>query len=133
MTWQFFHKGVGKAIVIAELTAHGRFPPGYTGLQHKVVGNNLWTLLQRPDKSITIALDILEPANAEYGWGHKHVTESMGPDELNCPLSFLQLATAPIAGYAVDWREKVVQYHAEKTAKPVPVESNQAPGQLALF
>jgi len=47
-----------------------------------------------------------------YGWGYKEMTEHMGPNYYNCPLSFLNECPPPPPeddkdGMAADWREGV--------------------------
>lgn len=40
-------------------------------------------------------------------WGYKAVEESMGPYQLSCPLSYLDLSTIADDGYASDWHKRV--------------------------
>src|SRR5699024_5719875 len=48
------------------------------------------------------------------GWGYKPVTESMGPAELSCPLSYLDEVPVADSKFAAPWRAKVRRHHAEK-------------------
>jgi hypothetical protein len=45
-----------------------------------------------------------------FGWGCKHITESMGPAYYSCPLSYLDMA--PVR--SPEWREQVRRYHAPR-------------------
>lgn len=50
-----------------------------------------------------------------YGeWGYKDVDESMGPNEISCPLSYIERATEPASEYSRQWRERVKQYHQRR-------------------
>jgi hypothetical protein len=62
------------------------------------------------------------------GWGYKDMDESCGPNEVHCPLSFLQLAPDPAPGncggcgkcgtcWSRSWRDKVRSYHADAEMK----------------
>lgn len=64
-----------------------------------------------------IALDLLECRGG--CWGYKDIDESMGPCEVNCPLSYLNLAGGDPEGYAKEWRERVRAFHAEKVKPQV--------------
>ena len=41
------------------------------------------------------------------GWGYKDVGEDMGPCEVDCPISYLDLLTEPENDYSREWRVKV--------------------------
>lgn len=43
----------------------------------------------------------------EHRWGYKDLCESMGPCQVNCPLSYLDMV--PVAN--AEWREHVKRYH----------------------
>lgn len=75
---------------------------------------------------IFVALLDRDPSS---GWGYKDMSETMGPCEVDCPLSVLDAADpidvvysdwpdTPEGGraWARGWREKVRAYHAEKAA-----------------
>jgi hypothetical protein len=51
-------------------------------------------------------------------WGYKDIDESMGPVEVNCPLSFLD-GLSPATGFATKWRERVKKYHASRVIPPL--------------
>jgi hypothetical protein len=53
-------------------------------------------------------------------WGWKDVDETMGPIDINCPLSYIEQCTEPENEYAKVWRERVRAYHA-RLSKEVKV------------
>jgi hypothetical protein len=91
---------------------------------HKLIANSvrgrcLWQVLEPVNGNPRfIALYLLSKSGGE-DWGYKDIDESMGPVEVNCPLSYLELApegdTAP-TGYSREWRERVRQYHEKRHA-----------------
>lgn len=104
-----------KKACVEHLTRPGAYSEGYTILRHRVVGNHLWQLLQRPCGQITIDLYLLAGGGHQgMGWGWKGISEEMGPYYYDCPLSFLDDATP---GNAAEWRQKVREYHAAKKLK----------------
>lgn len=90
-------------------------------------GNNLWMVFERVSKAAPtdverfIVVALIRCWKAQGGgmdWGYKDVSEEMGPCELSCPLSFLDMVKDP-GGYATAWREKVRAAHAVKNQKLV--------------
>lgn len=81
------------------------------------VGNTLWAVFEdsfdngaTPDRWIYCGL-----MERHGDWGYKPMEESMGPNEVSCPMSFLTLAQPePTQGYAVEWRERVRQAAARR-------------------
>ena len=46
--------------------------------------------------------------NEGYGWGYKDIPEAAGPNDLTCPIEFLNLATTPDEeSHAQEWRDAV--------------------------
>jgi len=69
-----------------------------------------------------IALDLIGCEVDPYGrgrawWGYKDLSESSGPYEVSCPLSFLRLVPPDKGPFVGNWRERVVAYHAERKAR----------------
>lgn len=99
----------------------------YKTIKSCSVGNNLWCVHEFTDQHSPrrfICLYLIKgPAFGRvdrHGWGYKDVDESMGPSEIGCPASYLDLAQPePTEGYAVEWRKRV-RGRAEKlkAAKP---------------
>lgn len=118
MGWTFaYDPSFGKKQCVAELRSPGRFGDSTKLLQACTVGNQHWYLAQT-DGVVWIGLDLLQGGGKTGGWGHKSMSESCGPCYYDCPVSYLDKASAP-TGYAAAWREKVRQHHAEKTLKKV--------------
>lgn len=124
MGWSFSYFDVGRKAHIESLTNSKHFSEGYTSLAHRVVGNNVWQAVRRPNGDVFICLDLIAKERGG-GWGNKGISEDMGPCEVNCPLALLDMCTPPAPGsYAEAWREKVRAYHAKRKAaaavKPKP-------------
>jgi len=88
-------------------------------------GNNLWCVFEQRSKAAStdverfIAVFLIrcwKLQGGEMDWGYKDVSESMGPCEVSCPLSFLDMVPDP-GGYATAWRERVRAAHACKNQK----------------
>lgn len=125
MGWSFYADSrIDKKAIVQKLKEPGSLAPGYEMLDSAVVGNNFWYLMRAPDGEVTIGLTLMKSGGAGYGWGTKELTESEGPNEVNCPLRFLDKASPP-KHYAVEWREAVREYHTVKAARPA-----YAAGQL---
>jgi hypothetical protein len=54
-----------------------------------------------------IGLFLCEHSPQDQGWGYKDIDESMGPYEYDCPLAYVDAASAPEGEHAGPWREKV--------------------------
>lgn len=134
MGWSFnMDRSQTKAEFVAELNRD--FGPGYECLAHRVVGNNLWQLVKRPDGEKFICLYLMSRGNGRYGkgcsdhgWGYKGISEDMGPAQVNCPLSLLNAADPPRGPHAPAWREKVREHHAAKKRK-----SKAGPGTVVEY
>ena len=50
---------VGRKAHIESLVNSRRFATGYTSLEHRVVGNHVWQLIQDPDGRKFITLDLI--------------------------------------------------------------------------
>ena len=118
MGWSFScNPNHGRKEEIARITSPGHFAPGYTPLERRVVGNRVWTLLEHEGRRF-IALDLIKSDGRGYGYGHKGMSEDMGPYYYDCPLSLLDRCTETTSQYANEWRKKVREYHASKKARP---------------
>jgi hypothetical protein len=115
MGW-YYTNGATKATIVAELTSDAG--SNHKTLKHSVRGNTLFSVreYQRDGQPVRyIAVYLLRGDRDAYGY--KPMDESMGPCELNCPLSFLDLVTAPDNTYSKEWRERVRAFHASQGAK----------------
>lgn len=112
---------VSRAAMLAHLRDKSRFSEGVKIIKSQVIGNNLWYVAFIPtENKEVICLDII---SGDFGtkknpeWGYKGLQESFGPNEVNCPLGYLKHGADTVSGYAVEWREKVKTFHANKAAK----------------
>ena len=93
-------------------------------LKSAFVGSTWYAAMQvnRPGvESRVVALVFLtsskvvdQPFQGYVEFGYKDMDESVGPNEVQCPLSIMKLLT-PLKdddGYAKQWRESVLAYHA---------------------
>ena len=107
-------------------------------IAHCFKGNNMWSVWERTDTSSKVAtlapgiearvpvvekhryivVFLLRRNGSPAEWGYKDVSEDMGPCEINCPLSYLDMAPldADSRGYQVEWRERVKAYWAKRAA-----------------
>lgn len=86
-------------------------------LKHCCVGNNLWCVHKTNEGLTFIALYTMQLHRGDFPyWGYKDIDESMGPYQVNCPLSYLEGLSEP-TGYAGEWRKKVREYHARRNRK----------------
>jgi hypothetical protein len=123
MGWSFAcDPRFNKKALVAQLRSPGYLSPGYEMLKSSVVGNNFWYLYRQPDGQIYIGLTLMKGGGRNYGWGEKGIGESWGPSEVNCPLAYLDEASAAPNSFATEWREKVRQYHADKKSRPAYAE-----------
>lgn len=77
-------------------------------------GRNLWVVYNHPEGYQFISLFLIRKLSD--GYYYKPVDESMGPNEVDCPLKFLDIPLKDV-GYAKQWRENVVAYHAKRKQK----------------
>lgn len=86
----------------------------YKIITNCVRGNCHWQVVEHRGGKRFIALNLLQSYDKE--WGYKDMDESMGPCEVNCPLSYLELApeTEDTGQYAKEWRKRVREYHANR-------------------
>lgn len=83
---------------------------GVKTLKHFLSGNNLWCVHEH-DGQRWACLYLLRGSpkvkNDPYNWGYKDVCESMGPNELSFPYTWLDLLTPTDSKYANEWRARV--------------------------
>lgn len=107
--------------LIGYVTSPSHFSVGYELVKTSIVGNNVWSLVRRPDGSTMISLDLIRvfrEKGQSSEWGYKGIDECSGPSEVNCPLSLLNAADAPRGEHAASWRQQVREYHAKRKARP---------------
>jgi len=119
MGWTFaYSKSYGRKELIESLRSPTRHGPQTRILRACAIGNHHWYLAQTGDE-IWIGLDLMAGGGRNSGWGHKSMTETCGPYYFDCPLSYLDAASAP-TGHAVEWRQKVREYWSARKARPTP-------------
>lgn len=83
---------------------------GVKTLKHFLSGNNLWCVHEH-DGQRWACLYLLRGSpkvkNDPYNWGYKDVCESMGPNEISFPYTWLDLLTLTDSKYANEWRARV--------------------------
>ena len=125
MGWSFrMNRNIKKKELVEELISPNSLSPGYSILEHRIVGNNLWYLYSRPSGTKTIGLFLLASGGNEMGWGYKGVSEDSGPFELDCPISLIDKCDLPECDWAREWREKVLSNREEKKKKDEALRSN---------
>lgn len=109
MGWSFSCNDIGRKAHIESLTNQRHFSNGYIPITHRVVGNHVWQLVQRPDGPKFIVLDLIAKERGG-GWGYKSMTEDCGPYFFDCPPALLDKADPPATANAEAWRIKVFEY-----------------------
>lgn len=119
MGWMFSYNWTTRADLVTHLQRPSRFSAPWQFVKGRVVGNHHWYLAHNPETNQTIiGLDLMQGGTRkEPGWGYKDMDESAGPCAVDCPLSLLKEAS-PAEGYAIEWRQAVVAYHAAKKLRP---------------
>ncbi len=112
MGWSFSCNDTGRKAHIESLTDQRHFSSGYVPITHRVVGNHIWQLVQRPDGTKYIALDLIAKERGG-GWGYKSLDEDWGLYHYDCPATLLDKADPPATPNAEAWRAKVYE-HADR-------------------
>ena len=108
----------GKQQLVEELRSEHRFGTRQRLIHSSVVGNNHWYVAEIVETGERyIGLDLMKSGYPDHGWGYKDLTASMGPVEVNCPLTLLKLAPDGGGRYETEWRERVLKHHALKRAE----------------
>lgn len=123
MGWTYSASWPTKKAMIDYCTGEALGGPGkVTTIAKAVRGNTLWTVIEygadsgRFPAGTRAILCFLLGSDLKHsgGWGYKDMDESMGPCDISCPVSFLDMVPDP-GGYATEWRAKV-RAHAERKA-----------------
>lgn len=83
-------------------------------------GRRLWVVYRSTSQSHPDRKLIIEFMCNSYKrdgltwWGYKDVDETMGPIDVDCPLSLLDQCDEPLNEWATDWRARVRLYHERK-------------------
>jgi hypothetical protein len=100
---------IGRKAHIESLTSAKHFSNGYIPITHRVVGNHVWQLVQRPDGTKFITLDLIAKERGG-GWGYKGIDEDCGPFYYDCPVTLIRQADPPATPNAEAWRVKVREF-----------------------
>lgn len=115
--------GASKKDIIADRCRTQQWANGATQyrletVKRRIIGNCLWAIRERyinDELDVRyIALDLL--GSDGDGWCYKDLSESVGPAEVNCPLSYLEEVDMPEGESAANWREAVRAYHEKGKA-----------------
>ncbi len=101
----YFTLGATKADVIAELAA----TPTVLECEVNRKGDTLWILhqsAQNPNVRLIECCLLIDQKG--YGWGYKPMDETMGPYYYDCPVSYIDKASAPLNESSKRWREEVL-------------------------
>ncbi len=115
MGWAFSCNDTGRKAHIESITNQRHFSSGYVPITHRVVGCHVWQLVQRPDGTKYIALDLIAKERGG-GWGYKSLDEDWGPYHYDCPITLLDKADPPATPNAEAWRAKVYE-HADRVKR----------------
>lgn len=120
MGW-FFPYGALRADVIDEVTRE-RVGDGrvFRTLRKCFRGNTMYALHESGPEGDTkkwISVYLLQRDSASGDWGYKPIEESMGPVQMDCPVSYLDEADEPPNEYAREWRAAVRDLAAKRASK----------------
>ena len=112
-----------RAEMIAEICTNSENEFGkWILLAKQCSGNHLWSVWEYTNKVENkeperyIRIDLLQRFS-KYEWGHKDMTESMGPFYYSCPLKYFDMVPEPKQYDGVSWRDKVREYWVKRNAK----------------
>ena len=83
---------------------------GLKTVKHFLSGNNLWCVHEHEGKRwacLYLLRGSPKVKNDPYNWGYKDVEETMGPNEISFPYTWLDLLTPTDSKYANEWRARV--------------------------
>jgi len=117
-----------------ELIEHLVNGNGVKTIKHCLVGNNMWAVQEgtqegKPVQFIALYLlrgrDVWNKHTGKYqdggnGWGYKDMDESAGPNEISCPVSYLDMVPDPKIGYSTEWRQRVLARAARAKRQLTP-------------
>lgn len=96
------------------------------GNQHRVlksafVGSTYYAAVETAvaggGRSVWAAVCLTKTDRRKDEWGHKDMSEDMGPVESKCPMSILKLLTPTKSDYANEWRKRCVAHASKPTRK----------------
>lgn len=114
----------------------------YEVLDSAIVGSTYYAAVRRttPDHAPYVFATVILFRNPKSGFGYKDMDESMGPNEVACPLRILA-KLSPFEdmpgglanrGYAAQWRESVRAYHRAKAEQTKTARSFNVGDKIKL-
>lgn len=118
MGWLFSPSWATRADLVRHLRRPERFGDRLELVRACVTGSHHWYLVRERATGLHwVGLDLLQSGRGD-GWGYKDLDESVGPCAVDCPLAYLAAPHADRHGWALQWRERVRAYHADRQARP---------------
>ena len=114
MGWLYIPKNRDQ--LIAHIKERAFWTPNIP-IVHRVVGNKIWTLYET-DGTKAICLTMIAVSQGDSGY--KTIDETAGPYEYDCPMSLVRKASPTTNSYALEWREKVAEFHRRRASAPKP-------------
>lgn len=128
MGWDSCNEWTKKSDVINHVL-NGFIRNGWKYHAKKSTSEGLWVVAENTSgcKFIYFALIVKHGRNFSL----KTMSEHMGPSYLSCPIEFFAIADAPSPSekFAIEWRYKVIHYHAELVANKARQKRELFPGQ----
>ena len=123
MGWTFPYATKTRSDLVRYLRRPERFGTRVELMRACVINSHHWYLVRDRESGMHwIGLDLLQGGGKSgQGWGYKDLDETAGPCAHDCPLSYLMAPHAPREGWALQWRERVRAYHADRKARPALV------------
>jgi len=121
MGWTFPYTTPTRESLVQHLRRPERFGEKFELVRTCASGSHHWYLIRERATGLHwIGLDLLQGSRGA-GWGYKDLDETVGPCAVDCPLAYLDAPHAEREGWAAQWRERVREYHAKKSARPALV------------
>ena len=127
MGWLYSLGWKTKADILAHLTRPSRFSDGYELVKSTTRGKAHYYLLRdKANGNHIIGVDLM--AFDKEGWGYKDLDESCGPNEIDCPISWLSLPHGDYGEYSRNWRAACTRRAMAKRSVP-----KREAGQLVRY
>lgn len=89
----------------------------YRVAARRLIGNHLWVITEYKETGEKSICLYLLRYSRDSGWGCKCIHESAHPYYYDCPLSLLDKVDPTKNKNAVEWRQKVREFHQKKNEK----------------
>ena len=111
-----------KESIRAKVTATFERPNGgyVKTLRSSFSGNTLWVLheiAREGGSNVERFIGCYRLSRYQGEWGYKDMDESVGPVYYDCPVSYLDEATAPMNEHAAEWRKSAREHGERKAAQ----------------